>query len=74
MGNQKPIRRCSNCNYKTHKRLWVNNECPICETNRGWIESAHGGLGEKQIAIARDGLKMNIQKIEGRLSPRIEIR
>lgn len=51
------IRRCSNCNYKTHRRLWhiVEKEerCPVCDLDIGYSESDHGGLNKRQIEEAK---------------------
>lgn len=45
----KRIRRCVICNEKTHQRFWNGPECPLCHSAEGFVESAHGGLAEKEI-------------------------
>lgn len=51
MGRQvapRRIRRCRNCNFKTHRRFWENGRCPICGDGKGYIGSTHGGLTNKR--------------------------
>lgn len=56
----KRIRRCRNCQAKTHQRFWREERCPICNSGIGYSFSIHGGLTEKEIN------EMKIKKIKKR--------
>lgn len=43
------IRRCLNCNHKTHHRYWESDSCPICGMGVGFLLSLHGGLTKREI-------------------------
>jgi len=58
------IRRCSHCGNKTHRMLWKDEACPICGSGKGYAESAHGGLIEREIEEQRKFLS-TIQKRQG---------
>jgi len=61
----KRIRRCRNCGNKTHHKFWEEDKvCPICGSNKGYSESTHGGLVEREIKKQRETLS-TIQKRQG---------
>ena len=45
----KRIRRCRYCGHKTHHKLWKDGKCPVCGSSKGYSESTHGGLIEREI-------------------------
>ena len=45
----KRIRRCRHCGNKTHHKFWKDEVCPICGFGKGYSESTHGGLIEREI-------------------------
>jgi len=55
----KRIRRCCNCNNKTHHKYWEDGVCPVCGLAKGYLESTHDGLSVIKIEIE----KQKIQKI-----------
>ncbi len=60
------IRRCIECNYKTHSRLWIGDTtCPICGYSSGYFESTHGGVPEASIDEARAEYLRIVRRIEG---------
>ncbi|OGM75977.1 hypothetical protein A2210_01425 [Candidatus Woesebacteria bacterium RIFOXYA1_FULL_40_18] len=59
------IRRCLNCNWKTHKRFWGDKQiCPICETASVFSESNHGGLSLEQMHSVKEKILTNMRAIE----------
>lgn len=60
----KRIRRCCYCGNKTHQKFWEDGVCPVCGSGKGYSESTHGGLIEREIKKQRETLS-TIQKRQG---------
>ncbi len=59
------IRRCLNCNSKTHSRHWRENKIyPICESASGFHEGNHGGLTLEQMRSVKEKILQTVQAIE----------
>ena len=66
---QPSIRRCFNCNLKTHKMYWINGpECPVWHEVAGFSESMHGGLKPKMIENLRK-VYINLKRLNEEINP-----
>jgi hypothetical protein len=58
-----PIRICSTCQNRTHKRFWMESKCPVCR-DTSYIESTTGGLSTHQIIKVRQNYLREIKELE----------
>ncbi len=56
------VRRCRWCGYKTHRKYWQSDKCPLCGRAAGYVESTHGALSEEEMKEIKEKMRLEQEK------------